>query len=131
MAMNKTDRAVKKAESAILKQISDYDQAKIDIAKATTIIHQIAWLVVKIADLQRTIDDEGMVEEYSNGAEQAGRKVSSNVQVLNGFQKTYTSMVSKFFDLIKNAGEKKVNNPLADFQAMYENNAGMAKRKLP
>ena len=112
--------------------IENYDAQKIDLAKATTLIHQIAWLVIKISDLEKIIDEEGVVEEYCNGENQKGRKVSSNVQVLTGFQKTYSTLIAKLFDLIKNAGEKKVDNPLADFQNAYQRqNTTTGARRLP
>ena len=128
----KTDRKVKKVEKEILEMIENYDAQKIDLAKAMTLIHQIAWLVIKISDLEKIIDEEGVVEEYCNGKNQKGRKVSSNVQVLTGFQKTYSTLIAKLFDLIKNAGEKKVDNPLADFQNAYQRqNTPSGARRLP
>ena len=128
----KTDRKVKKIEKEILEMIENYDARKINLAKATTLIHQISWLVIKISDLEKIIDEEGVVEIYSNGAAQEGRKVSSNVQVLGGFQKTYSTLVAKLFDLIKSADEKKKDNPLADFQKAYRHDeTKMRGRRLP
>ena len=128
----KLEKRVEEVEADILDRISQYDPEKVAVAKATTIIHQISWLVIKIADLEKAIDAEGVVEEYTNGANQAGRKVSSNVQVLNAFQKNYTALTSKLFDLIKNADEKKTDNPLADFNKRYDSGAASGrKRKLP
>lgn len=57
-----------------------------------------AFKAVQLEDLHAVIQKEGVIEEYQNGKEQTGRKVSSNVQVYNSLDKSYQSQVKMLLD---------------------------------
>lgn len=65
---------------------------------ATDLISQAAFIAVELEDLAEIISKEGMTEEYQNGANQRGRKISSNAQI-------YTALIEKYksisFGLLK------------------------------
>ena len=65
---------------------------------ATDLISQAAFIAVELEDLAEIISKEGMTEEYQNGANQRGRKISSNAQI-------YTTLIEKYksisFGLLK------------------------------
>ena len=127
--MENQEVAAREAEvqHKIIEQIGNCDQSKLNLAKATTIISRIAWLVAKIEDLEREISAEGVIDEYTNGQNQSGRKVSSKVQVLSTFEKQYSTLISQLFGLIKNADDKKA--PVDLFGGF--SNHGQSKRQLP
>lgn len=65
---------------------------------ATDLISQAAFIAVELEDLAEIISKEGLVEEYQNGQNQRGRKISSNAQM-------YATLLEKFksisFGLLK------------------------------
>ncbi len=68
---------------------------------ALKLIANAAFLSVKLDDLQREISQEGMTEEYKNGANQTGIKKSAKVEVYNSSMKTYVTIIKQLNDMLK------------------------------
>jgi len=66
--------------------------------------------MVQLQDLHKVIEEEGVIEEYQNGANQTGRKVSSYVQVYNALDKSYQSQIKILLDALPKEEKKKVES---------------------
>lgn len=55
------------------------------------LMQNIAWMGVELAELQEIIHKTGAVEEYRNGANQSGLKLSAAIQAYNSLFKSYNS----------------------------------------
>ena len=99
--MEKSERiAAKRAElEAVLSDLSD-EQRKL----AADLIGQAAFLSVTLEDLNESITRDGTTEEYTNGRNQAGRKVSSDAKLYAQLIARYSGIVTK---LMKFAPTKK------------------------
>lgn len=93
--MDKNERIeIKRAE--LMKSFERLPAEQLKVA--TDLISQAAFIAVELEDLAEIISKEGMTEEYQNGANQRGRKISSNAQI-------YTALIEKYksisFGLLK------------------------------
>lgn len=59
-----------------------------------------AFKAIQLEDLHAVIQAEGVIEEYQNGQNQSGRKVSSNVQVYTSLEKSYQNQVKILLDAL-------------------------------
>lgn len=107
--MNKQDRITEKRDEllAVFEDLSD-NQKKV----ASDLINQASFLSVTLEDLNDSINENGTVEEYTNGVNQSGRKVSSDAKLYSTLIAKYTAIITKLLKLIP---EKKycysVENP--------------------
>lgn len=62
-------------------------------AIAKPLIQNAAFMKVTLEDLQETINAEGVIDEYQNGANQRGIKQSATLQSYNSLIKNYTSVI--------------------------------------
>lgn len=60
----------------------------------------------ELRKLRKTIKAEGVVEEYQNGANQWGKKKSSEVEVYNAMIKNYSQVMKQINDLLPAEAEK-------------------------
>lgn len=71
-----------------------------ELKVASGLIDQAAFLSVALADLADTIKAEGLTEEYTNGTNQAGRKISSNAKAYTSLVGKYTTITTKLLQLV-------------------------------
>ena len=57
-------------------------------------------MAVTLEDLAAKIQAEGVTEEYTNGANQSGRKISSNAKAYTSLIGKYTTITSKLLQLV-------------------------------
>lgn len=87
-----------------------------DTKKATqSLVENAAFMAVTLEDLQETINREGVVSEYQNGANQWGTKKSPEVEVYNTMIKHYMSIVKQLTDLLPDAEVVEVDDGFEDF----------------
>ena len=89
-----------------------------DDAKKTAekLIDNAAFMAVTLEDLQEYINEHGCTETYQNGANQSGKKKSSEVEVYNTMIKNYKAVIDTLLGLIgKQGGE-----PDDDFEEFIE-----------
>lgn len=89
-----------------------------DDAKKTTekLIDNAAFMAVTLEGLQEYINEHGCTETYQNGANQSGKKKSSEVEVYNTMIKNYKAVIDTLLGLIgKQSGE-----PDDDFEDFIE-----------
>jgi hypothetical protein len=85
-------------EKKLWKALDELSENKKKVVEKTVI--DAAWKAVQLEDLHSVIQEEGVIEEYQNGANQTGRKVSSNIQVYNSLDKSYQSQIKILLDAL-------------------------------
>lgn len=95
--MDKNERIVlKRAE--LMRSFETLQPEQLKVAK--DLISQAAFMAVELEDLAEVISSEGMTEEYTNGANQSGRKISSNAKMYGVLIGKYNSIVSKLLGIV-------------------------------
>lgn len=106
---NKTEKTKEqriKSENTRLKGIfKDLDENKKKIV--TPLIQKAAFMHVELEELQKTIEEEGCVCEYKNGANQYGTKKSPEVDVYNTMIKNYTAIIKTLTEIAPAAPKKE------------------------
>lgn len=67
---------------------------------ATDLIRQAAFSAVMLEDLSESISKNGTVETYQNGANQSGRKVSSDAKLYSTLISKYATITTKLLQMI-------------------------------
>ena len=88
-----------KAEKARL--LGLYKDLPKDIKKtADKLIDNAAFMAITLEDLAAYINEHGCTEEYQNGANQSGKKKSSEVDVYNTMIKNYKAVMDTLLGLL-------------------------------
>lgn len=96
---------IKKTE--LMKIFSALPEKQLTVA--TDLINQAAFMAVTLEDLSEKISINGTVEEYTNGANQSGRKISSDAKLYGSLIAKYTAITTKLLKLIPE--EKQIEQP--------------------
>lgn len=70
------------------------------------LIENAAFMGASLKELQEEIEENGYIEIYQNGANQRGKKKSSEVEVYNTMIKNYSSVIKQLIDLLPEKGEE-------------------------
>jgi len=106
---NKTvDERRKQKEDELWKALAELPENKKKIVKNT--VEDAAFKAVQLEDLHITLQKEGVIEEYQNGANQHGRKVSSVFQAYSALDKSYQSQVKILLDALPKELPKSDND---------------------
>lgn len=89
-------KRIKVEEIKLWKALDDLSDNQKSVLEST--VYDAAFKSVSLEDLHKEINEEGYIEEYQNGSNQSGRKVSSYVQVYNAMEKSYQSQIKILFD---------------------------------
>lgn len=92
------DERRKLEEDKLWKALAELTDNKKSVVEKT--VNDAAFKAVMLEDLHEVIQEEGVVEEYQNGSNQRGRKVSSNVQVYNSIEKSYQNQIKILLDAL-------------------------------
>lgn len=102
--MNKDERT--KTKVAELMQIYDaLPEEKLKVA--ADLIEQAAFMAITLEDLAEIISKEGVTEQYTNGANQSGRKISSNAKMYSALIGKYASITTKLLQLVPSPAPKQ------------------------
>ena len=99
------EQRIKAEISKINKVFKELDENKKKIV--TPLIQKAAFMHVELEELQKTIEVEGCVDEYQNGANQWGKKKSAEVDVYNTMIKDYTAIIKTLADMVPAAPKGK------------------------
>jgi len=77
------------------------------------LIENAAFMAEELKKLQDYIAEHGCTEGYQNGANQFGKKKSSEVEVYNAMIKNYSSVIKQLMDLLPE--DRKDSDELMDF----------------
>lgn len=100
--MTKDDR-IKTKRDDLMRTFSTLSEEELQVASG--LIDQAAFLAVTLEDLADVIKAEGVTEEYTNGANQAGRKISSNAKAYTAMVGKYTTITSKLLQMVPKTSE--------------------------
>ena len=59
------------------------------------LLQNAAFMKVTLEDLQKAINENGVTDEYQNGANQSGTKASADLQAYNSLAKVYNALMDK------------------------------------
>ncbi len=108
------EKIIKKEIARLKKIFKDLPEEKYKLAE--NLIQNIAFMKITLLELQQDILINGAVEEYKNGENQHGRKVSSASQVYNSMIKNYTTCFKALVDLLpRDEKEKLVDDGFDQF----------------
>ena len=68
--------------------------------KVQSLIQNAAFMTVTLDELQKAINQKGMVEEYQNGANQKGFKKTVEVEIYNAMVKNQISIFKQLSELM-------------------------------
>lgn len=89
------------------------------------LLDNAAFMALKLEDLQAEINQNGMVTEYQNGANQFGTKKSPEVEVYLSMIKNYTAIVNTLMNALPDdSSAGSAANGLLDFISRGNKNAG-------
>lgn len=92
------DERVKKEIRRLNKIYKELDP---DSKKAVkSLIENAAFMAITLEDLQATINREGVISEYQNGANQWGTKKSPEVEIYNTMIKNHMAIMKQLTDLL-------------------------------
>lgn len=102
------EKRIKVEQNKLKKLFKDIDESKKKLVEK--LIYNGAFMSVKLEDLIKYINENGIKEEYKNGENQFGYKESVEIKTYNTLIKNYTNIVKQLTDLLpdeqkKNAGE--------------------------
>lgn len=75
---------------------------------ANPLMESASFMEVELEDLQKIISKEGASDDYQNGANQKGRKISANLQAYNSLIKSY-NMVNQRLENMLPKSEKSTS----------------------
>ena len=95
--MNELER-IKAEEDRLLSIFSNLDGNELEVARG--LISQAAFMQITLEDLQKEINENGCVGEYKNGADQYGKKQSSELQAYNQTLRSYNAVIGKLLRIV-------------------------------
>jgi hypothetical protein len=86
-------------EIAKLKKLfENIDENKKDLV--LDVISNASFIIITLQDLQKDINEQGVVIEYQNGANQWGQKQSPQIEVYNKLMANYLKIMKQLVELI-------------------------------
>lgn len=73
---------------------------------ARKLIENLAFIEEELDELQVLIADEGSIDEYKNGANQYGKKLSANLQAYNALVKSYNLLNNRLESMLPEKPKK-------------------------
>ena len=93
-----TNTRIKREREQLEKIFAGLDENRRNTA--ASLIENAAFMAVTLADLRKTITENGVVSEYQNGENQWGTKKSPEVEVYNTMVKNYTAIIKTLCDML-------------------------------
>ena len=85
------------------------------LAVITPLIENASFMRIMLEDLQESIVDQGVTDEYRNGSNQYGQKISAQLQSYNSLLKNYVSVTKTLYQYMPSEVRKPVNPFTLDF----------------
>ena len=108
--MSKEERIAAERER-LNKLFADLDENQQQTAAG--LISSAAFLLITLQDLETEINAAGCIEEYTNGANQCGYKVSAACQAYAQLNTKYQSTIQKLLKIVPPAPKKKTAAQIA------------------
>lgn len=81
------------------------------------LMYNAAWLAVSLDDLMKKMDEDGVVIEYQNGANQWGTKKSPESELYTSWSKQYAQIMKQLSDLLPKEKNDNKQDELLEFLA--------------
>ena len=104
---------IKKEITRLKKLFSKIEKEKRD--SVSSLIDNIAFMMVSLEELRDIINAKGYTEEYQNGANQKGVKKCSEVEIYNVMIKNYISAFKQLNDLLPREEKVEVDDGFEAF----------------
>jgi len=104
------DERIKKEFNKLRKIFADIQKDRKDTI--ISLISNIAFMTITLEDLQKAINEKGIISTYQNGQFQSGTKKSPEVEIYNSMLKNYMSALKQLGEFLpdnnaaENAGEE-------------------------
>lgn len=95
-----TDKSIDKRIADERKQLIEYFN-NTDDKLALKLIDHASFMRVTLQDLEKFINENGVKEEWSNGANQWGYRECVEVKTYKDMIKNYTSVIKQLSDMVK------------------------------
>lgn len=82
-----------------------------------SLIGSVAFMTVTLEDLQRSMNEHGVISEYQNGENQWGTKKSPEVEVYNTMIKNHAALVKQLTDLMPEKTDEKADDGFEKFNS--------------
>lgn len=109
MAIFKANREKKKLNEIL----SDIPEDKKKLVEG--LIADAAFMIEQLDKLRKHIDAHGWSEEYQNGANQSGRKTSTEADMYIKLQKNYASIIRQLTDFLPDSTKAEDTDELLKF----------------
>ena len=96
------DKKVTAEYKRLMELFANVDPNKVDFVREH--IRELAWYHVKIAELQRNIDENGLTVKFQNGRNQSGVQGNPDFKALCDLQKLASAMVKTLLPLVPEKG---------------------------
>lgn len=100
----------------LTKIFANIEKEKLDLCKK--LIENAAFMAVSLKDLQKTIQEDGWVEEYQNGANQKGKKTGSAAMLYVKLSNNYRQIIADLVKLLPKSEQELArmsSDPMLDF----------------
>lgn len=100
----------------LTKIFANIEKEKLDLCKK--LIENAAFMSVSLKDLQKTIQQDGWVEEYQNGANQKGKKTGSAALLYVKLSNNYRQIIADLVKLLPKSEQELArmsSDPMLDF----------------
>lgn len=92
------EQRIEQKKAELMETFEELPEEQLKVAR--DLIGQAAFLAITLQDLAEIISKEGMTEEYTNGANQSGRKVSSNAKMYNSLIGKYNTIIGSLLKIV-------------------------------
>lgn len=92
------ERKIAKENRRLLALFNGIDENKVDFVREH--IRQLSWYNIRIRELQKNIDKDGITIEYQNGRNQRGLQSNPDLRALIDLQKLASAMVKILLPLV-------------------------------
>jgi hypothetical protein len=107
------DKRIKKEIERLSKIFQDLSKEKKDTV--SSLVRNAAFMTVTLDDLQNKMNQEGVVSEYQNGANQWGTKKSPEVEIYNTMIKNHCTIIKQLTDLLPKEPPKVEDDGFDEF----------------
>jgi dihydroxyacetone kinase len=109
------DKRVKAEIDKLKKTFEDLELDERKMKVAESLITNAAFMAVTLEDLQKEINENGVVSEYQNGENQWGTKQSPEAQTYISLINRYNAVMKQLIDLLPEKKQEKAKDKFADF----------------
>ena len=95
-------------EERISQRIAEFSEPFANIGEVAMrivypLINTAGFMYVTIEELQKAINENGVIDKYQNGANQYGTKKSAEVEIYLTMSKNFASIIKQLFEMVPDA----------------------------